>query len=56
MRAEPDNGVNYLHPRSRRSHDIPVNSSRRRFPAGGIIALRVMKAARSGNQTHPTAY
>ena len=36
---------NYLHPRSRRSRNLPVSSRRHRFLTRGIIALRILEAA-----------
>jgi len=36
---------NYLHPRSRRSRNLPVSSRRHRFLTRGIIALRILDAA-----------
>jgi putative transposase len=36
---------NHLHPRSRRSRNIPTNSRRHRFFTRGIIALRILEAA-----------
>jgi transposase-like protein len=35
----------YLHPRSRRSRNLPTNARRHRFLTRGIIALRIMEAA-----------
>jgi transposase-like protein len=35
----------YLHPRSRRSRNLPSNARRHRFLTRGIIALRIMEAA-----------
>jgi putative transposase len=35
----------YLHPRARRSRNLPTNARRHRFLTRGIIALRIMEAA-----------
>ena len=40
----------HVHPHSRRSRNLPTNSRRHSFLAHGIAALRVLKAARSGNR------
>jgi hypothetical protein len=35
----------YLHPRSHRSRNLPINARRHHFLTRGIIALRIMEAA-----------
>jgi putative transposase len=48
---------NHLYPRSRPNQNIPTNSRRQRFLQRGIIALRIMEAARtSAQRTHPDLF